>query len=178
MLHILHRAWSESEDAMLRQDKEVKAAFDAAEAREKERRYPRTLLSETTMLEYELKEIAVAVQALRQAFVLSLYHSWERSLIEWMGNKDTTADKKYEWLKSNRLKCDEKVLEDLRELLRLIKHDKGENIAKRRADLFPSGVIDVDAMHIETKHMDEFFSSVSASGYPRYGGYVDAKPAQ
>jgi hypothetical protein len=172
-LQIIESAWRESDRAMLDQCSRLEA--ELRQARAKEKGNAQTLLSGSYIIEYQLKQTALAIQTLREAFVLAMYHFWERALIDWMGNKNASYGDKYEWLAKHGLPLAKDCLEDLRELCRLLKHEKGDNILKRRPDYFATGTPVADDLHMTTAHMGEFLAGLRDSGYPWPNTYFDAK---
>jgi len=172
-INILERAWRESEKTMWDQYKELTAKQDEAEAVEKAKGQQPTALSESSILNYQAQEVAVTIQVVRNSFVLSLYHFWERRLGEWMQDRKAAFEAKCAWLTANGLPLAKDALDDLRQLCNLLKHDNPA-IASRRKDLLLNGEPKADEVVLTEAHMEQFFAAVRGSGYPRFKGYVSS----
>ena len=86
--------------------------------------------SKEAVLEYKLTTLKSLVQSLRQAFVLMLYHFWEKQVQNWMKIAGTTGHDHGRYIKFCRtlnLDLDEYELEKLRLLANLIKHGQGRS---------------------------------------------------
>lgn len=172
-INILDRAWRDAEVTMWKQYEELISKQDAAEANEKARGELPTLLSESSILHYQAQEVAATIQVVRNSFILSLYHFWERRLGEWMQDRKASFEEKYVWLTANGLPLAKDLLEDLRQLCNLLKHENPA-IGQRRTDLFLNGEPKADEVALTQDHMEQFFTAVRGSGYPRFQGYVSS----
>jgi hypothetical protein len=123
---------------------------------------------------YLYEQDDVALQVIRQSFAIALYHHWERSVMRWMGLKNYDYEKAYAWLKEQGMPVEEGI-EDLRILMRVVKHEKAnDELLTRRADLYNSKLPDFvprllpayegQFLHISDDAMTGFFTAVRGSG--------------
>jgi hypothetical protein len=122
--------------------------------------------------EYIGEQISNADETLRivrEAFLLSLYHYWEKQVRGWMKVKDYKQDKALPWLTAEGLTPDKNNLDVLRMAANCIKHNN-QVLYKRYPKFFDASRIvgptpDLhDALRIDDEHLDVFFHAVRASG--------------
>lgn len=112
-----------------------------------------------------------SLRLLREAFAIILHHYWEKEVVKWWGGDRYSYKDAYKWLKRNSFPIDEPGLEKLREAANTIKHNS-DRLHGIHADMFDAGEItrggaDPDwhgALRLEDNHMDEFFTTLRASG--------------
>lgn len=132
-------------------------------------------ISEAEFLEHERETIGDALKHIREAFLMALYHYWEREVAVWM-RKPYEADTAYQFLRSEGLQADTKLLEELRQIMRCLKHDKGAALWELRPDYFPSVRVaqgekptNREAGYLELRLPDDafdtYYAAVRASGH-------------
>jgi hypothetical protein len=131
------------------------------------------LWDEADVLVHRSLQAEDALNTLRKAFVIVLYHHWERSVREWVKSKNGKHDALVTAAAAIGQPTDP-LLDDLRLLVNTLKHDNerwAEPLHKKRADLFkPEFKItqtDPDwynEIEVSGTALLDFFSAVSASG--------------
>jgi len=155
------------------------AHLDYVVSGEDEREYEDGILisSRESELEYDAFTAVMATQLVREAFVMTAFHYWERSARQWTELRDKRDG--FELLKTA---VGQKYpvhtrLPDVNTLNNLLKHDSAEKAEKLFAawpelfrELFESSVNKFAAkrrLSISDKHVEEIFDIVAASG-PQY----------
>ena len=132
------------------------------------------VFDEADVLMYQSLAAEEALNTLRKAFAIVLYHHWERSAREWVQSKNGKHDTLVSSLAANG-QGTEPLVNDLRTLVNTLKHNNdgwGVPLHTDRADLFKSEFkitqaqpIDwYDAIEVSGPALLAFFSAVSASG--------------
>jgi hypothetical protein len=143
-------------------EKELRQLQDPKMQEEIESRYSEESIEPEYAIQFKIEQNEESLQPLRQAFLMALYHHWERSVLSWSGRSDLVGI--YSWFRENNIPLDEQHMEDLRELMRVIKHEKGESLFRRRPDLFLHGSQRHEDLHLTEDNMAEFFKAVRVSG--------------
>ena len=132
------------------------------------------------------REAAGALEIVRTAFLIGLFHFWERQSRRWVDTKHYEHERVMKWLREHGQEPDEDALKDLQQAANCAKHGSGcscMKLYKRRPHLF-SSCEDEDAsrsfepndetLQITAEKLDEFFEAVRASGpkAPRLWGNV------
>jgi hypothetical protein len=118
-------------------------------------------------------EAEEGLRLVREAFVLSLYHYWEKKACELLHIKHYTQDAVFAAAKQHsRLDIDEPGIDRLRRIANCIKHDKGKTLFKEEAGMFEAGrVVDPedplgwhDALQLRDEDVENGFTAVRSSG--------------
>lgn len=134
-----------------------------------------TLIRSTrTGLQHAALQAAIAPNVVREAFITSAFHYWERSARAWTGSDERTFARLRERVIAEGIEISDE-LELLNALNNLLKHDnpaRGREVFDKRKDLFrsscePSGSWQ-SALVIANADVEHFIDVVSASG-PRTG---------
>ena len=132
------------------------------------------IFDEADILMYRSVAAEEALNTLRKAFAIVLYHHWERSVREWVQSKNGNHDTLVNSLAATGQATDP-LVNDLRTLVNTLKHDSdrwGVPLHHDRPDLFKSDFkvtqshpIDwYDAIDVSGTALLAFFSAASASG--------------
>jgi hypothetical protein len=132
------------------------------------------LWDEADMLMYRSLAAEEALNTLRKAFAIVLYHHWERSAREWVKSKNGSHDTLVNSLAATG-QATGPLVNDLRTLVNTLKHDNdrwGTALHHDRPDLFKADLknnqspsIDFyDVIEVSGEDLSAFFSAVSASG--------------
>lgn len=129
--------------------------------------------SKEQILDYQHGLAVENGSTLRKAFVITLYHHWERSALKWVDQEYVKHYALVEMVREMGYPVAE-GLEDLYLLTNLIKHNRrtwGEKLANKRLDLFwlhkrPADTIKHwdGQVRVGPHHMNEFFQIVGMSG--------------
>jgi hypothetical protein len=130
--------------------------------------------STRTGLQHEALQAAIALNVVREAFITSAFHYWERSARAWTGSDERTFARLRDRVIAEGIEVSDE-LELLNALNNLLKHDnpaRGREVFDKRKDLFrfsraPSGSWQ-SALVIANADVEHFIEVVSASG-PRTG---------
>jgi Ni/Co efflux regulator RcnB len=124
-------------------------------------------------LDHDHQVAEEALRTLRRAYVISMYHHWERGVRTWTGDNDTRGHAKMvKKLAKLGLQVHPK-LEVVRIVTNLLKHDNDD--WGQRLLVVDSGLVDqgstrsfvpgwYDRVVLSDNHMTEFFNAVAASG--------------
>lgn len=125
------------------------------------------------MLIYQSTAAEEALNTLRKAFAIVLYHHWERSIREWVQSKHGKHDTLVAVAAATGQSTDP-LVNDLRTLVNTLKHNNdnwGKPLHKYRPDLFKGNFKITqpdpdwyDEIEISGQALLDFFSAVSASG--------------
>lgn len=129
---------------------------------------------QTRVLEYEVEVVSEAAQELRKAFVLALYHHWERSARGWTKADNWTHEQLVEGTKKRGYPVDPR-LAAVRDLVNTLKHNKdrwGRELLQSWPSVFPPGFVErtkvrtdwYEAVLLSDTHIREAFDVVAASG--------------
>ncbi len=133
----------------------------------------------------ELKDEAESTaRIVRSAFLIALFHFWERHSNRWIDKENYSHEPVMAWLKTQNSTPDEALLKDLQLAANCVKHGPGNACNKllaRRPELFEWYSIDQSRMgvfpeskpghhniKIDSKTLQAFFEAVSRSG-PKAG---------
>ena len=123
---------------------------------------------EFELIDYQRATVGEALREIRQAFLVALYHYWERSVVRWTKTKYVANDA-YAWLVKAGAHPDEKGLEQLRNIVNCIKHDDGSGLWKLRRELLPGVNTKKAAREVHLALTDdiveEYFTTVLRSGF-------------
>lgn len=133
-----------------------------------------TLWDHVSVLEMRVKAADEALMALRKAFVIALYHHWERSVRLWTGSADNANHcKLVSRARAKHLPIDPKLVA-IRDLVNTLKHDSDRsgnellqswgNVFRPGFQVFPESTDWYEAVCLMDRHVLEAFDIVSASG--------------
>jgi hypothetical protein len=128
--------------------------------------------------EYVLESREKAVQALRQSFLLLIYHFWEKQVSKWAGGHvkakkgESQHDAHLRHCKIEGIVVAINQMNELRVLVNLIKHghgkqEWGDRMYEERKDLFEDKYISDDPyeyLKLEDHHVLNFVAAVRSSG--------------
>lgn len=130
-----------------------------------------TLIRSTrTELQHETLQAAIALNVVREAFITSAFHFWERSARAWTGSDERTFASLRDRVIAEGIAVSDE-LEFLNALNNLLKHDnpdRGHEVFDKRPDLFrwsrvPTGSWQ-SALVIPNADVEHFIDVVGASG--------------
>lgn len=123
-------------------------------------------------------EIDGALRIVREAFVISLHHFWEREIAAKMRTKHYDEAKAFAFLKTKGLKPDETLLSALRLSANVAKHNTGASanqLYSIRPDLFDAASMTrsndppgYEYLRIQDADVETFFEAVRSSGPQRH----------
>jgi hypothetical protein len=115
-----------------------------------------------------------ALDIVRTAFLIGLFHFWERQSNRWVDSKKYNHDRVMKWLREHNQEPDEDALKDLQQAANCAKHGAGCSCMKlyeRRPHLFSSGEDEARAfepndetLQITAEKLEELFEAVRAAG--------------
>lgn len=122
-------------------------------------------------LEFDSREAVLGTQAVRQAFVTSTFHYWERSARAWTGCDKPNFPALQKSVEGQGIPVDER-LKLLNTLNNLLKHDsaaRGEQVFEVRPDLFmwrrrPTGRSWQSSVVLTNQDIEEFLDAIARSG--------------
>jgi hypothetical protein len=112
-----------------------------------------------------MDEVKTTLGIVRIAYMTSLYHHWEKTMVTWCGGtySDTAA---FSWLKTHGVTPKEDAITDLRLATNTAKHGAGSSanqLLARRPDLFSDEIANADTLQIDDAQLEAFFDAVEAS---------------
>lgn len=123
--------------------------------------------------EMEIESKLEGQAALRKAFVLSIYHHWERGARTWTGNDDRDHDKLVKAVKALGIEVSPRLVA-VKDLANLLKHDndkRGADLLKSWPEVLPNltkwGENRTDwygAVRLSDNHLTDAFNIIAASG--------------
>ena len=116
-----------------------------------------------------------ALDIVRIAFLIGLFHFWERQSNRWVDTKHYDHERVMEWLRQHGQKPDKEALSDLKLAANCAKHGPGQSctgLYNRRPDLFEAGEDNASptfepndqTLRITAETLKEFFDAARAAG--------------
>lgn len=174
--YVAARKASDTDRSRLEQEWEAfEAEIDAGKASLYEKdEYGQTVVDYGDQFSDINARIESALSLVRQAFVISLHHFWEREINRFMRTRHYDAEKAYEALEAENLPVQRAELERLRLACNVSKHSEG----KSAAVLFASNpeMFKLDTAHdrpsydnllVADEDVERFFTAVRKSGFRR-----------
>lgn len=139
-----------------------------------------------TLLDFRVEDSRQATDMLRKAFLIAIYHHWERSACTWTGLAKTDHAKLTKAVSALGYPL-HPGLDTLRVMANTLKHDNdgwGGKCLAQRPDLFPYGFTPVPGktrwsmvLTLHSRHIEEAFDAIARSG-PTSGHISAATPGQ
>ena len=128
-----------------------------------------SMYSETQYAIHRLESIQSSIDMSRQAYMLILYHHWEKHCVTWMKSHHYNQDNAFDWAANNSVPFDRYSIDLLRNVNNYTKHNR-----KVLFDIHPElfvfnrysdGTIGDSRLVLTAEFVDEMFAAIARSGH-------------